>query len=244
MTITIPLSQGKVAIVDDCDADLLEFKWCMVGNYAGRRQYGGEKPIGLYLHRVILSRKIGRELQEGEQVDHINREKLDNTRGNLRLASRKQNAMNKPARSNAQQLPKGVVRVGKSRYKSVVNKVYSEAYTSAYFAALSYDKVAREMYGEFAYLNHPEITDYTDLSEHIVPPHEWVDALEAYSAANNVSSQSIIEHYINQKGTASAIARLLNVSRQMACLMLNKRGYFYTGTPAHGYWSRIEKATE
>ena len=46
-----------------------------------------------YLHRLIVSAPLGVE------VDHINRNKLDNRRNNLRLVNRAQNALNITAKN-------------------------------------------------------------------------------------------------------------------------------------------------
>lgn len=96
--IEIKLTKGHVAIVDDCDADLSSLKWCVGNNYAvrtGINARGNKSNIGM--HRVILERKLGRPISSGMSCDHINNNKLDNRRDNLREATRSQNQQNKPA---------------------------------------------------------------------------------------------------------------------------------------------------
>jgi len=91
----LPLSRGKISIIDDADFDWLsQWKWsCAANGYAVRRKGAGESEPGtvIYLHRVIMGFPTGKE------VDHINRNKLDNRRSNLRIADRSLNASNMSA---------------------------------------------------------------------------------------------------------------------------------------------------
>ena len=93
--IEIELTQGKVAIVDDEDADLALLNWYCANGYAGRNIPGDNgKQKQELLHRVVYERKIGRKLRPGEQVDHIDRNTFDDRRENLRLATNAQNGAN------------------------------------------------------------------------------------------------------------------------------------------------------
>lgn len=107
----------------------------------------------LKLHRLITKPK------SGEQVDHINGNKLDNRRSNLRLCNNSQNQMN-------QSKKKGVFR---SDYKGVcwkkqqgkwyarigVNykRIHLGYFNTEKEAALAYNAAALKYFGEFARLN-------------------------------------------------------------------------------------------
>ena len=96
----IPLTQGKVAIVDDEDYETLAaHKWYAqrlgFTFYAARNvcTTSGERTIER-MHRVVLSRKLGRALLRREEVDHEKGNGLDNRREKLRLATKAQNGRN------------------------------------------------------------------------------------------------------------------------------------------------------
>lgn len=89
---TIPLSSGRAfAIVDDDLADeLLAFSWQLNHGYASRKQPRGLRPSNVYMHRQIL----GLSADSRVEVDHIDGNKLDNRRCNLRVATHAENGQN------------------------------------------------------------------------------------------------------------------------------------------------------
>jgi len=89
----IPLTQGKVAIVDAADYDWLnQWKWYASKEgrvfYAIRRDNDcGGRDIKVRMHRVILG------VPTGLEGDHINGDGLDNRRANLRTVTKQQNSL-------------------------------------------------------------------------------------------------------------------------------------------------------
>lgn len=79
------------ALIDDEDAALASYGWVLNSNgYAWRSIMGGRRHV--YLHREVL----GLERGDGRQADHINRDRLDNRRSNLRVVTPGQNRQNTP----------------------------------------------------------------------------------------------------------------------------------------------------
>ena len=116
-------------------------------------------------------------------VDHKNRDILNNTRDNLRLAYQSQNIANSKKRSNCSSPYKGVwVQNTKGGPKyNVEITLYYNTYRLGRFddeitAALTYDKAALFFFGEFARINFPnKIKQHTKLKVRYVDfAHEYV----------------------------------------------------------------------
>jgi hypothetical protein len=160
MMIEIPLTQGKVALVDDVDADLAEIRW--YANRLNKRSQtfycvrniniNGKKGIEL-LHRVILSRIMGRELLRHEHTDHIDRNGLNNQRSNLRMSTHSQNMMNRTSWGKTSNY-KGVSWYKRREKWQVVIGLNKKLFHLGYFddeyeAHLAYCEKAKELFGEY-----------------------------------------------------------------------------------------------
>jgi hypothetical protein len=154
----LKLSQGKIAVVDDEDFDLIssyKFKLreskssgfyvdCYFRDSNNKRKY-------VPMHRIIM------EAEKEQNVDHKNGNGLDNRRENLRFCTDSQNAMNRTRI------------VGKSSYKGIYWNTASKGWYSRIYvnkkrinlgtykdeveAAKAYDKAAIKHFGEFAKTN-------------------------------------------------------------------------------------------
>lgn len=150
-----------LVVVDDIDADLAELTWHLHAArrghtpYAARSEGRHNNHKTAYLHRVIMEKILGRALRPWETVDHSNRDSLDNRRGNLRVATRAQNAANKRGQGRSSQY-RGVT-LNKRLWRAEVwcsrKRVFDQQFETEVEAALAYNAAAREHYGEFAYQN-------------------------------------------------------------------------------------------
>jgi hypothetical protein len=152
----IELTWGKFAIVDAADYDRLsKYKWLALER--GRSLYAKTfllKGKPLHMHRLITS------APPHLVVDHINHNGLDNRRQNLRLCTHTQNQKNTRPRSGGTSKYKGVhweKAKNKFRAKIMLNRksIHLGYFKNEVAAAKAYDKKARELFGEFAYLNFP-----------------------------------------------------------------------------------------
>lgn len=98
----IKLTQNKFALVSDCDYDFLsQWKWCAANHghtfYARRTSYAGGEKKSVFMHRLIGERA---GLDMDQEVDHEDRNGLNNQRSNLRPANDKQQQENRGVQSN------------------------------------------------------------------------------------------------------------------------------------------------
>lgn len=153
MTIEIILTRGAIALVDDIDIDLSFSKWYLSSmGYARRHIATGH----IEIHRIVLSRKLGRDLLDGEYCDHIDGDTLNNTRENLRIATPTQNVINTRAKGTRHY--KGVFARGQRWIAAVQTGgtfFYLGTFANEELAAHAYDKKARELFGEYARTNFP-----------------------------------------------------------------------------------------
>lgn len=157
--IRIPLTQGQFAIVSAEDADLANFNWQARkhdsgGYYAVRGNKRGT-PKALYLHRVILSRMLGRELTRADECDHIDLDKLNNQRSNLRLATHSENVRNRRKHRDNSSGYKGVYLSKKSYAWTAQICVHGKikhlgSYKTPELAYEAYCKAAEIYHGDFA----------------------------------------------------------------------------------------------
>lgn len=151
----IPLTKGYWATVDDDDYERVnKLKWREQNGYAiHSKQVKGWRTI-VAMHRFVLNVE-----KDVEAVDHINGNRLDNRKCNLRCATQAENLRNHHTWSNATGY-KGVylTRGSKShpfvaRIKAGGKSIYLGRFASEAKAAKAYNKAALKYHGEFASLN-------------------------------------------------------------------------------------------
>jgi hypothetical protein len=156
----IPLSQGKFALVDDEDfEELNKHKWYAKKSrgvfYASRTSKikDNDESKTIHMHRVILGftdLKI--------KCDHIDHNGLNNQKTNLRASTHVQNCNNRRSRKNSSSEYKGVSwskfsNKWHSQIQTLGKKIHIGYFFDEIEAAKAYDEKAKELFGEFAYLN-------------------------------------------------------------------------------------------
>lgn len=91
----IPLTKGAFAVVDDSMKHLAEHRWYLNNGYARGYFYENLKTKSFYMHHCVVGRPIN-----GCDVDHIDGNKLNNQRSNLRIVTRQENMWNISSRRN------------------------------------------------------------------------------------------------------------------------------------------------
>ena len=152
----IILSKGKIAIVDDDDFRYLsKHKWyCSTFGYVVRYETGKDHDTRkkLYMQRVIMKAGFNKE------VDHINRNKLDNRKRNLRICTSSENRLNRTVQKNSKMNLKDIgiqrVKSGGKIYKYYVVRIQLNGKRFRWFkknlreAIFIRNKKIRELHGE------------------------------------------------------------------------------------------------
>jgi hypothetical protein len=159
---TIPLTQGKVAIVDDRD-----YRW--LSQYKWHAQKSGKRPGLYYAVRNATINKRRKTIQmhreimnpaKGLEIDHRNNNALDNRRLNMRTCTRAQNMANSRAQKGKSSAFKGVsfhkeYRKWRGRITHLGKDLHLGFFRNQVRAAKAYDDKAKELFGEFAHPNFP-----------------------------------------------------------------------------------------
>lgn len=150
------------AVVDDADYErLTHYRWFAIRRdnrtYLLRNARLNRKQSTVYLHREVMGIT---EKGYRVQVDHRNRDTLDNRRENLRICTASQNKSNGGRQKTKKSSPYKGVFVSRGHIVAVVTKEgerhYLGTFGSHIEAARAYDRKAIELFGEFALPNFPE----------------------------------------------------------------------------------------
>jgi hypothetical protein len=162
----IELTQNQTTIIDLEDLDRIHrtYSGTWYASYAKKTRVfyvrgnitKDGKQKAFQLHRAIMNitdPKI--------KIDHVNHNTLDNTKENLRICSNKENIRNSRSTINSSSIYKGVG-WHKATQKWLA-KIYCDykhihigIFNDESEAARAYDLKAKELFGEFAYLNFPD----------------------------------------------------------------------------------------
>lgn len=150
MICKIFLTHGRFCIVNQEDFDFLnQWHWRLNDQgYAIREETKNGKTKYFRMHRVII------DAPKDFDVDHINQDRLDNRRINLRLCTRSQNTRNGISHSDSTSKFRGVYWNKKiKRWIAQINHKHIGSFVSEIHAAMAHDIWAKEKHKDFASLN-------------------------------------------------------------------------------------------
>ena len=138
-------SVHKMILLDDEDKWLLEkYNWCLGNGYAVGRVNKKVKRI----HHFIIPKK------EGFDIDHINRNRLDNRRCNLRYVTHRENCMNSSMKKNNTSGFRGVYwRKDTKKWAAWIGfkgkSYHLGSFSIKKLAINKYQSKAKELFGEY-----------------------------------------------------------------------------------------------
>jgi len=212
----IPLGNGKVALVDNCDYKYLSIHhWWEDHGYALRDKQIKGRNYKVYMHREILFPMKG-------EIDHADRNRLNNTRKNLRICEHWQNGKNQKGRATSGY--KGVYRHPRrpKLWVSTINIRKNGETISKYvgcnedkkIVARYYDYFARIYHKEFAVLNFPELPP-------LEPPSLTYRSNEKYVSYSKTRNKWISQIRFNRKiysnGSYKTEEEAINDTRKRIC---------------------------
>lgn len=160
----VPLANGRgFAVIDASSASFVgRFNWRREDrnglSYATTSERVNGKFTALSLH-ALITRELG--FEKKRQVDHINRDGLDNRAANLRPATAQENARNRKIRKDSRIGLKGVrfdpacgVNPYGARIKTGGRRIGLGRFKTAKEAHVAYAEAARREFGEFAHMGN------------------------------------------------------------------------------------------
>jgi len=137
-------SDGKEIVIDDDDyLWLTKYSWRLdKDGYAIR----STKNRNIHMARFIL----GLDIHNPGIADHIDGNRLNNSRSNLRIVTRQQNSMNRGKYAKATSIYKGVTwHAQAKRWQAMCSGKYLGLFKSERDAASAYNDHASKLFGEF-----------------------------------------------------------------------------------------------
>jgi hypothetical protein len=146
----LKLTNSKTALVDDADFEKVSaIEWYSTHNNTNVF-YARNKRIG-YMHTYLIGSITGFD------IDHIDRNGLNNQRSNLRHVSRTENILNQGKSLNNTSGFKGVYFRSKlGKFQALHKNKHLGLFETAEEAARAYDKTLIRLYGSLVWTNFPK----------------------------------------------------------------------------------------
>lgn len=135
----------KKSLIDLEDFEKVrKYKWYIARGYARTKA-----KLEVALHQFILDISF----EEGKFVDHINMNKLDNRKSNLRFCNKGQNSANSKIRVDNKTGFKGIFKYSNDKWKARIGGKHIGSFASPEEAAMVYDLALLKKYDVFARTN-------------------------------------------------------------------------------------------
>lgn len=159
--VTTPLMHGQILRIDEADMPLVQqYRWHAKQEgrswYAYGNTYDPEGKRGVIkLHRLLLN------ALPSQFVDHVDGNGMNNTRANLRIATKQQNQANVRKRLSNRTGYKGVQQHHDGRFRARIQVkgvgIHLGMFNTAEEAYAAYCTAARKHFGEFARIEEEPI---------------------------------------------------------------------------------------
>jgi len=144
--------KGYALVDDDTFDELNQYNWCFDGDYASRCIKENGKWRKLKMHRIIMNP------ENTMQIDHIDGDKLNNQKSNLRTCTNAENSRNKKLRSDNKSGAKGVHFSKRDKVFTAYitfnrKNIHLGTFKEKEFAIKAYNDAALMYFNKFANLN-------------------------------------------------------------------------------------------
>lgn len=155
---------------------------------------------------------------KGTSVDHINGDRMDNRKENLRLCNQAQNMKNRRPNKDGKSQYKGIVVQENGKFRAKIGdknkRYYLGVYETEHDAVIAYNAASKVLHGEFSYMNEiPEYPTPVPSLDGLYEAAHAVLAAQYPEIARSGGQIDFVDFGEIQSIVAKAVERWLGISR-------------------------------